>query len=127
MAPPARKRYQQIDLEGYARPPAARDRSLTEAAGLGEPPHLLRKLVAKSAELCEFVFEFEEHKARMPTFVSELTPSLTMRSEPTISAAIDRISASRACREVTIPTETKTRGIAPTNLAICQPFPRKSY
>ena len=51
--------YQQVGLEGYARPLAARDRSLTEAAGLGEPPHLLRKLVAKSAELCEFVFEFE--------------------------------------------------------------------
>jgi hypothetical protein len=59
VAPPAGKRYQQIDLEGYARPPTARDRSLTEAPGLGEPPHLLRKLVAKSAELCEFVFEFE--------------------------------------------------------------------
>ena len=58
MAPPD----QQIDLEGYARPLAARDRSLAEAAGLGEPPHLLRKLVAKSAELCEFVFEFEAQR-----------------------------------------------------------------
>ena len=49
--------FQQIDLEGYARALAARDRSVTEAAGL-TAAHL-RKLVAKSAELCEFVFEFD--------------------------------------------------------------------
>ena len=56
---PWRRLNPRRDLEGYAKPLAARDRSLTEAAGLGEPPHLLWKLVAKSAELCEFVFEFE--------------------------------------------------------------------
>ena len=52
--------FQQIDLEGYARALAARDRSVTEAAGL-TAAHL-RKLVAKSAELCEFVFEFEAQR-----------------------------------------------------------------
>jgi uncharacterized protein YjbI with pentapeptide repeats len=56
-------------------------------------------------------------KARMPAFVSGLAPSLTMRSEPTISAAIDRISASRACCEVTAQTKRKARGNAPTKKA----------
>jgi hypothetical protein len=48
-----------LTFEGYARPLAARDRSLAEAAGLGEPPHLLRKLIAQSTELCEFVLQFD--------------------------------------------------------------------
>ena len=54
----------------------------------------------------------------MPDFVSGVTPSLTMRSEPTISPAIARISASRACCEVTAQTKRKARGNAPPNLAI---------
>jgi hypothetical protein len=59
VAPLAGNPYQQIDLEGHAKPLAAQDRSLTEAAGLAEPPHLLWKLVAQSTELSELVFEFE--------------------------------------------------------------------
>ena len=58
-------------------------------------------------------------KARMPAFVSGLTLSLMMRSEPTISAAIDRISASLACWEVTAQTKRKTCGNRPAYLAIC--------
>ena len=68
MAPPD----QQIDLEGYVRPLTARDRSVTEAAP-GEPPHLLRKLVAQSTELPSSCSS-SMHRARMPAFVSGLTP-----------------------------------------------------
>ena len=53
-----RQPYQQIDPEGL-RKAAGRPRPIRHRGCRPLVPHLLRKLVAQSTELSEFVFEFE--------------------------------------------------------------------